>query len=248
MADNSNALYSPYGAYELKSKYQRNMFFATSITTGFVALLLLTFWLVNDAEADDGCFDCPSSDSPEVIANPAPPPLVQREWPQVNVRRPKVKQPEFTPMTALPDEEIINDDEIEVIGRNELEIIETGDGPIGEEGNDGPYSGIDDGFEYNMPGEEFVAVEIMPVMVYEVKPEYPRLAEAAGLDGFVWIAVLVGKEGNVLKAEIAGYSGIESLDVAALAVAKQNRFKPGVQNGHPVSVWVTYKVEFILKN
>lgn len=254
MADNSNALYSPYGAYELKSKYQRNMFFATSITTGFVALLLLTFWLVSDAKADDECFDCPTSDPPEVIANLEPPPLVQREWPQVNVRRPKVEQPKFVPMTAVPDEEIPDDDKIEVIGRNELEIIEIGDGPSGDEGNEGNEgnegidSGILEGFEYNSPNGEFLAVEIMPEMVYEVQPEYPRLAEEAGLDGIVWITVLVGRDGDVLEAVIAKSSDIGALDDAALRVAKQNRFKPGVQNGHPVSVWVTYKVEFILRN
>lgn len=248
MTNNSNALYSPYGAYELKSKYQRNMFFATSITTGFVALLLLTFWLVSDAEADDGCFDCPTSDPPEVIANLEPPPLVQREWPQVNVRRTKVKQPEFVPMTAMPDEDLLDDDEIEVIGRDELEIIEIGDGSGGDEGNDGFVSGAEVGYELTPPRGEFFAVEIMPEMVYEVQPEYPRLAEKAGLDGVVLITVLVGRDGKVIEAVIAKSSEIGSLDDAALSVAKQNRFKPGIQNGHPVSVWVTYKVEFILKN
>ena len=36
-------------------------------------------------------------------------------------------------------------------------------------------------------------------------------------------------------------------DEAALAAAWEIRYVPATQNGHPVAVWVTYKVSFRLK-
>jgi len=52
----------------------------------------------------------------------------------------------------------------------------------------------------------------------------------------------------VLKAQIGKSSGTESLDEAAIEAAYKNKFKPGIQNGRPIKVWVTYKVDFILEN
>ena len=45
---------------------------------------------------------------------------------------------------------------------------------------------------------------------------------------------------------VAKSSGTQSLDEAAVAAATDNVFKPGIQNGRPVNVWVSYKVEFTL--
>jgi len=44
MGMQSSALYSPYGAYELKAKYQRNFMIGTLSTLGFVLLILSVFW------------------------------------------------------------------------------------------------------------------------------------------------------------------------------------------------------------
>ena len=43
-------------------------------------------------------------------------------------------------------------------------------------------------------------------------------------------------------------SGTPALDEAAVAVAHKCKFKPAIQNGRPVAMWVTYKVDFILEN
>ena len=57
---------------------------------------------------------------------------------------------------------------------------------------------------------------------------------------------LVDREGKVRQAMVAKSSGTASLDEAAVQAAYKNRFKPGIQNGRPVAVWVTYKVDFTL--
>jgi TonB family protein len=60
------------------------------------------------------------------------------------------------------------------------------------------------------------------------------------------VRALVGADGSVLKAVAWVSSGDERLDKAALAAAFKCRFSPALQNGQPVALWVTYKVEFVL--
>ena len=94
---------------------------------------------------------------------------------------------------------------------------------------------------------DFVAVERQPELVYSVEPEYPRwVRELAGIEGMVVIKALVSRAGDVLDAVVYVSSGNKLLDEAALAVAGKYKYQPAVQNGRPVALWVTYKVEFKL--
>ena len=69
----------------------------------------------------------------------------------------------------------------------------------------------------------------------------------AGLEGVVWVKALVGSDGSVRDAVVYKSSGTPSLDEAAVAAAPACKFKPAIQNGSPVAMWVTYKVEFVLE-
>lgn len=241
MADKYNTLYSPYGAFELKSKYQRNFFFASSITTGFIVFILLTFWLVGVIKGEEKIFV--AGKIIKTIADLGPPPTVAKKPPQVKVDKPNVAKPKVGIPKPVADDELLDDDVV-LATKEELADIVAPDITAG----DGDFVVDIDEDDY-LPGmDEFVPVEIMPEMIYEVTPVYPRMAKQAGLDGYVWIKALVGKDGSVLEAVVAKTSGNGSLDDAALAVAKQYRYKPGIQNGRPVAVWVTYKVNFVLNN
>ena len=94
--------------------------------------------------------------------------------------------------------------------------------------------------------DEFIVVEIEADLVYRHKPTYPRLAEQAGIDGKVWVKVLVLKDGSVRNAVVYRTSGNTSLDEAAVEAAKKCRFKPAIQNGRPVATWVAFPFEFEL--
>ena len=94
--------------------------------------------------------------------------------------------------------------------------------------------------------DDFVAVEVMPEMIYESVPIYPDKDRKAGHEGVVWIKALVDKNGNSVQALVAKTSNYENLDNAALDAATKNRFKPAIQNGRPIAVWITYKVEFLI--
>lgn len=108
----------------------------------------------------------------------------------------------------------------------------------------GPANAEED--EYLPEPDEFVPVEVYPEMIRETKPQYPQEAVDNGWEGVVWVKVLVDKEGTVRRVELGKSSGYPCLDNAALEVAWQNLFKPGIHNGQPVAVWVSYKVLFSL--
>ena len=100
--------------------------------------------------------------------------------------------------------------------------------------------------EYLPALDEIVQVDIIAEMIHYETPKYPRLARQAGLEGPVWIKALVVSNGSVRSAVVYKGSGTRALDVAALQAARKCQFKPAIQNGRPVAMWVTYKVDFEL--
>jgi protein TonB len=237
-----SALYSNYGAYELKSKYQRNFAFGTLSVLTSVLLILGIFWLMSAMESE-----VPISDQVHVIktiADLGPPPTIVKKPPQVQVNQPSVVAPKVGIPKPVADDEVLDDD-VQLATREEMAQIVAPD-IISEQGDDIIVDIDEDDYLPSM--NEFVAVEIIAEMIYNEKPEYPRLAKTAGLEGLVWIKALVGSDGNVKDAVVYKSSGTVSLDEAALKVASKVKFKPAIQNGRPVAMWVTYKVDFTLEN
>ena len=93
-----------------------------------------------------------------------------------------------------------------------------------------------------------VAVDLMPEIVYQETPVYPDDAKKAGIEGEVFVASYVDKDGSVTKAKIKQTSGKPSLDKAALEAAYKYKFKPALKGEQPVATWVTYKVVFVLED
>jgi TonB family protein len=94
--------------------------------------------------------------------------------------------------------------------------------------------------------EEFVAVDKAPELFSETKPVYPPDEKAKGVEGAVWLKVLVDKCGKVKEAMVSKTSGNANLDSSALVAARQNEFVPAETASGPVACWVTYKVMFSL--
>ncbi|MFQ5453553.1 MAG: energy transducer TonB [Candidatus Zixiibacteriota bacterium] len=242
---NINTLYSPYGAYELKAKYQLNFLMGTAATALFVGLILLTSWIVSIIGKEDLDAIDPTARVIKTVADLGPPPSVAKKPPQVKVSQPNVVAPKVGIPKPVADDEVLDEDVV-LATREELAEIVAPDITAGSGDGDIVVDIADD--DYLPSPDEFVPVEIMPEMIYQNQPEYPRLAKQAGITGVVWVKALVDKEGNVRKAMIGKSSGTASLDEAAVKAAYKNKFKPGIQNGRPVNVWVTYKVVFELNN
>lgn len=78
--------------------------------------------------------------------------------------------------------------------------------------------------------------------------KYPTMASEMGIAGKVYVSFVVDKTGNINAIKIVrGIGG--GCDEEAIRVIKQmERWTPGKQNGHPVSVYFTLPVVFALSN
>ncbi len=87
---------------------------------------------------------------------------------------------------------------------------------------------------------------IFPRLIHEGMIVYPEKAARNGIEGAVVVKSLISAEGEPLSSTIARTSGSADLDYAAVKASYTNKYKPAQQDGEPVAVWVTYKVEFML--
>ncbi len=241
MARPINAMYGGYGAFELKSQYRRNMLTGTLMSAGLVVVIVLSIWIYKVITAVETVYMQPTVI--RTIADLGPPPTVSKAKPQVDIAKPDMAKPKVGIPTPVKDDEVIEDD-IMIASRDDLaEIV----APDITETMDGVGSEIIVDIQDYMPGsDEFVPVEIPAEMIYEHTPEYPRLAQTAGMEAVVWVKALVDKNGNVRDAMVLKSSGSKAgFDEAAVKAAFKCRFKPAIQNGRPVAVWVSYQVEFV---
>ena len=91
---------------------------------------------------------------------------------------------------------------------------------------------------------DYVYVDELPEAITRVAPNYPEAARKAGTQGTVILNVLVDRDGKVADTRIA--SSVPGLDDAAAAAVRQWRFKPAMERGSPVAVWVIVPVKFSL--
>ncbi len=241
MAKPINAMYGGYGAFELKSQYRRNMLTGTLMSAGLVVVIILGIWIYKVLTAVETVYMQPTVI--RTIADLGPPPTVSKAKPQVEIAKPDMAKPTVGIPKPVADDEVIDDD-VMIASRDDLAEIVAPD--ITETMADAGADIIVDIEDY-MPGvDEFVPVEIPAEMIYEHVPEYPRLAQTAGMEAVVWVKALVDKNGNVRDAMVLKSSGSKAgFDEAAVKAAYECRFKPAIQNGRPVAVWVSYQVEFV---
>ena len=232
-----SAIYSPYGAFELKATYQKNFLKANAMVSGTVILLTAIYLMVVALSGADA-LDL-TGKVIKTVADLGPPPSVAQKPPQVQVVQPDIKLPKVGIPKPVADEELMEEDVV-LATREELADIQAPD--VGSES--GVRIDIDEDF---IPSSDaFVPVENMPELIYKNKPEYPRMVKDAGLEGTVYLRVLVKKDGTVGDAKVEKSSKIASLDEAALKAVFGCKFKPAIQNGRPVNVWVSFPYEFSL--
>jgi TonB family protein len=91
---------------------------------------------------------------------------------------------------------------------------------------------------------EYVYVEELPEAITKVLPIYPDAARDAGAEGTVMVQALVLQDGTIGDTKIV--KSIPLLDAAAVECVRQWRFKPALNKGLPVAVWVAAPVKFSL--
>lgn len=95
---------------------------------------------------------------------------------------------------------------------------------------------------------EFVNCQNPPTVVSTPRLIYPEMARIAGLEGRVFVRVLISEEGKPMKAEIVKrIPGDQTVfDKEAVRIAMETKYTAGVQNGRRVRVWMTIPVRFTL--
>ncbi len=97
--------------------------------------------------------------------------------------------------------------------------------------------------------DEFIPVEKEPSLDYEKLKRsvvYPEIARRAGIEGKVVVRVLVGSNGEIRRTLIE-YSDSELLNDSAVQAIKKATFTPGIQNGQPITCWVSIPITFQLR-
>lgn len=84
-----------------------------------------------------------------------------------------------------------------------------------------------------------------PAKLVHVAPEYPVLAQRAGVQGTVEIECVIDPQGNVVRTRVV--RGIALLDGAALEAVGRWKYAPSRLNRVPVPVIMTVSVHFRLR-
>ena len=96
----------------------------------------------------------------------------------------------------------------------------------------------------------FLIVDEMPRLIGGLQSladriRYPDIARKAGVEGKVFVQLVVDEEGNVTDAAVKRGVGA-GLDEEALRVVRLSKFEPGLQHGNPVKVRLTIPIDFRL--
>lgn len=225
--------FMPYGAPELLSAERSHLVRALALAS----MLALTAFLLARALG----LAMPGSLVVELarITRPAisiePPPLIHVAT--------AFRIPSVTPTSAIREGHIVAVHDEDKLMPTEIfapptDAIEVGDTPgetqlstIGP----GPATVAPD----VLPGrEEFIYTDELPVLAKVVKPDYPDLARQLGIEGRVYVHMLVGKDGRVVRAEVDEKINVPMLNAVALEAARKWVFQPALVNKHAVAVWV----------
>jgi len=88
----------------------------------------------------------------------------------------------------------------------------------------------------------------LPVVTYEVRPQYTAEAMKAKITGSAVVEVTVTSKGEVTDVEVTrSLDRVYGLDDNCVAAAKQWKFKPRTKDGKPVAVRVWIENTFTLR-
>lgn len=93
------------------------------------------------------------------------------------------------------------------------------------------------------PGD-FIPVEQNPVPIEMPAMAYPEIARRAGIEGTVFVRMLVDKTGRV--RDVLVDKGPEVFYPVVKEAALKSIWRPAIQNKRPVAVWVGYPIRFKL--
>lgn len=234
---------TPYGRLELKSVLQKNLFRGLVISAAIHLAIVGSYYLAKYIGEDE---DNIPTVSVRILkySDLGPPPSISSAPPPPSVAIAAAAKPTVGVPVPVPDAEVSAEQTI----ATQQELSST-PSPAAEQlgGDQNVQIAQDIKIESDEPGiDEFVAVEKPPQIVKRAVPIYPEMAMRAGLEGTVYVKILVDKDGKPKKAVVIK-STTEIFNDSAIEAAMQFVFTPAVMNNGPVKVWVAIPFKFKLK-
>jgi TonB family protein len=173
-----------------------------------------------------------------------PPPSITNNIPLPAIGISSAVKPNIGTPVPVPDAEV--NPEQTFASQQELSAVTT-PASEGVDKNGGVSVEQDIKIEDDPDMNTFIAVEKMPQVVKSVVPVYPDVAVRSGIEGTVWVKVLVDKEGKPRRAVVIKETPENIFSQSALKAAMEYLFTPAVMNSGPVTVWVTIPFRFQIR-
>ena len=240
-----------YGAYELRKAYERHVNVAVAVAIGLCLLFLAMPTIIRFIKGAEPVVKT----APKKVryTDLAPPPPIDKNIPpppKIDIPPPVKTVIKFLP-PKVTQEEVPEEEEMPTIE----EIKETptsNEDAVGEEVVfEAPPAQV---IEPDVPVEQvYTIVEQMPefpggqdeLMKYlSKKVKYPPLALRMGVEGTVYVAFVVTKEGTIDAVSVVKGISKECDEEAARVIGSMPAWKAGKQNGRAVPVKYTLPVRF----
>jgi len=239
----SRAVASPYGRLEVKGVFYKNMFRGLLISVLIHLAIVGSYYLAQYLGEDE---DNIPTVNVRILkySDLGPPPSISAVPPPPSVSIAAAAKPTVGVPVPVPDAEVSPEQTIAT-----QQELSSAPSPATEQlasgGNVEVEIQVDPDAEPGM--DEFIPVEKPPQIVRRTVPVYPEMAMRAGLEGTVYVKILVDKDGKPKKAVVIK-STTEIFNDAAVEAAMQFIFTPAVMNNGPVKVWVAVPFKFKLKD
>ena len=242
-----------YGAYALRKGYNRTIILALTISvSSFLFFIGLPKIIEFFSKTEQAVVTGPTEVQIDLTE---PPPIDESEPPPPPPPPPPVLETiKFTPPVVV-------DEVIEEIPPVQEKLSETNVGEVTQEGTGGDEIIIPEEKGTGVvetKDEIFTVVEQMPgflggdaelMKFIQKNIIYPAVEKEAGISGTAYITFVVDKDGKIQDVKILkGVSGGPNCDKEAMRVVKSMPpWKPGKQNGRPVSVQFNLPIHFVLR-
>ena len=98
--------------------------------------------------------------------------------------------------------------------------------------------------QVSLPNNDYSLYDEPPVLLSKIKIKYPEEAKRKGIEGKVFLKLIISKTGTVKSVEVL--KGIPELNQAAIEAVKNLKLKPAKYKGKPVRAVVRIPIDFKL--
>jgi TonB family protein len=239
MGSKMRSCFGEYGALELKRSYQRNLTLGTAISAAILTLAALGLGFLGRTDDDPVGRRMILVRTIAQLTSPPPPPAL-------------AESPSALPAGGL-FRAVANARETQTLSKGRYYgrvygMVYDGSAAGAVAGSDSAgYVHIGVPSIQSLSRITLVETDRMPECINAVLPPYPESAKDGGIEGEVWLQVLVDEHGNVAEVHVIRKSRADAgFEQAAMDAALRWKYRPALCNRKPVAVWIMYTLRFQL--